>query len=182
MPVGVEVWCLNNVRAYMLIRRMALREWTRWFNVHSIRHFKTRHEWAYQWLQRKDGTRPVYLQEMDPTVPGCVVFPRAQIQSHFKTRFFTSTGAWLIALAIMEGFERIELWGYDMPATSDHAYQRPCFAYWVEQARKAGVEVVIPRGAFLGPAGDNVPPGNPDTYTGPLYGYEPHTPWYAETF
>ena len=181
---GIEVWCINSPRSMRIQRFAALREWTRWFNLHTLHHIRLRDARGYAYLQRKDGRRPVYLQEVDPTIPGSIPFPVEAVLAFAGHRFFTCTGVWLIALAMIEGFTRIEIYGYRLEPTGEHAYQRPGFLYWVQRARAAGIEVVIPKGCIGHPKGDGTEtaPGNPLTYTGPLYGYEPHNAWYAETF
>ena len=72
----------------------------------------------------------------------------------------------------MEGFERIELWGFalrDKPHKPHNCYkfERPCFFYWVKQARDRGIEVTYQKEV------EKIPfePGDPATYDGPLYGY-----------
>ena len=89
---------------------------------------------------------------------------------YFGTRYFTCTVTWLIALAIMEDFDRIELWGFQLvdKRSGNHAFERPAFFYWVDQARKRGIEVTYQREI------DAIPfvVGDPATYSGPLYGYE----------
>ncbi len=71
-----------------------------------------------------------------------------------------------------------------MTPQGEHAQQRAGFLYWIERARTAGIDVMVPKGHIGHPEGDGTEtrPGNPDAYTGPLYGYEPHSSWYAETF
>jgi hypothetical protein len=89
------------------------------------------------------------------------------LQVYFGHRYFTFSAAWLIAFAIYEGFKRIELWGFMLSQRKPlYARERPCFFYWVEEARRRGIEVVYPAEVGEGEAGD------PFEYTGPLYGYE----------
>lgn len=172
---GEETWLSNSTRGYFRRLPHSKDTWTRYFNLHSVKHQKLTYPETYAWYQSLDGKRPIYFQKFDPTVPGCVVFPKETIQEHFKTgpgpqKYFTFTGAWLIALAIYEGFDRIEMWGFEVRSTKPaYAWERPCFFYWVDLARKRGIEV------FLPPELDQTKdtnPGDPETYTGPLYGWE----------
>lgn len=188
-PSGMEVWCINNPRAYRIQRLPAFREWTRWFNLHTVAHQKARYPTGYTFYTKQDSTRPIYLQEVDPAIPASVRFPRETLQEYFKTshkpqRYFTCSSVWLIAFAIYEQFERIELWGNQMKVNGEHRGQREGYLYWVELARAKGIEVVIPRGCIGHPKGDGTPTvaGDPNAYKGPLYGYEPHTAFYRETF
>jgi hypothetical protein len=63
----------------------------------------------------------------------------------------------LMALAMYEQFERIELWGYQFGEGSrastersrKYAFERPAMHYWIGRARQAGIDVVLPREAKL---------------------------------
>lgn len=169
---GAERWGINHPSGYR--KRGApqvLETWTRWFNLHSLGHiFATypRHG-NLNWYTSQDGSRRIYLQYPDHRIPGSVMYPRETVQACFERNgqpenFFTCSAAWLIALAILEKFQRIELWGF--AARGKHESQQPGLAFWVQRARNHGIEVVVPPGVDLGEAPDN------PQYTGPLYGYE----------
>lgn len=57
----------------------------------------------------------------------------------------TSTPAYMMALAILEGAEHISIYGVDM-AVDDHEYfyQRPCMYAWIAYAKARGIEIYIP--------------------------------------
>ncbi len=178
---GIEIWASNDPAKYKVHARV-LKEWTRWFNLHSRRWMEARYPAGIRYYQRQNGKRPIYTQVFWPDIPGCRAFPRARIQDRFAidgqpNHYFTCTVAWQIALAIHEGFTHIELWGFTL---NDHkgklyVYQRPCFFYWVTEARRRGCEVFYQKKSI--DHGSQVP-GDPDAYHGPIYGYgtkpEPH--------
>lgn len=125
--------------------------------------------------------KPIYLQQTCPEIPSSLEFPRHQIQDYFSingepNKFFTCSASWYIAFAILEGFERIELWGFQLRREHQYDWERPCFFYWVDQARKAGIDIYLPRDVAWSD------PGDPADYDGPLYGYEPHTEYYKQSF
>jgi hypothetical protein len=145
--------------------------YTRWFNLHSRAHMEKTYPRGLKWYLSRDGSKPIYTQKFWADIPGCQAFPHSKIQSFFNTNYFTCSIAWLIAFAILEGFERIELWGFrlsDGKPGHAHAWERPCFFYWVKQARDRGIEVTYQQEIQALPhiAGD------PSTYDGPLYGYD----------
>lgn len=156
---GAARWCFNNPRMYRVRCPQALRTWTRWFNLHSLRHMLATYPDGYRWYGKQPN--PIYLQAPQPDIPSSVEFPRATIQSTFNTNYFTSSASWIFACALWEGFDRIEFWG----VTPDREYeiQRPCLSFWVKKAHSMGVEVVGP---------DFGEPGDPHYYTGPVYGFE----------
>ncbi len=154
-----ERWCANDPHGYEQIGfKKALGTWTRWFNVHSNAHIRQRHPRFFPWAETQDGGRPIYTLEANPRIPGNRVFPGRELVARFADDFFTHQAAWLVACAMAEGFERIELWGYQFGAGSKaslpsvkhkYAWERPCITHWLARARHAGIEVVTPPEARL---------------------------------
>lgn len=127
---------------------------------------------GYKWyLDRSD--KLFYFQEPHAEIPGSRKFPAKELIEFFGHTYFTCTAAWQIAFAIYLGFERIELYGFELKRAHLYDFQRPCFFYWVEEARRRGIEVYLPSSVEITPGGD------PLVYDGPIYGYqttEPHFP------
>lgn len=73
------------------------------------------------------------------------VFPFEEAKSLFGSTYLTSSSAYMLALAMLLGFEHIEIYGVDM-AVDDHEYfrQRPCMEAWIGFAKGRGINVVIP--------------------------------------
>lgn len=168
---GIEVWMANDPKTYRKYIADITDHWTRWFNLHSRAHMEKTYPRGLNWYLAQDGTKPIYTQKYWSDIPGCVPFPRERIQAAFPeaAHYFTCSIAWLLAFAIVEGFEVIDLHGFALGLKPNdyHAYERPCFFYWVQQARNRGIVVTYP------PDIHALPPiaGDPATYTGPLYGF-----------
>ena len=64
--------------------------------------------------------------------------------------YLTSSSAYMMAQAIMEGAEHIAVYGVDM-AADDHEYfwQRPCMEGWIQFARGRGIKITIPEVASI---------------------------------
>lgn len=111
------------------------------------------------WLRAAHG-KPVYMQDADPLVPDSVRFPLedAQKLGGFD-RYLGATVCDAVALALLQGYERIEIWGIEM-SFSEYQYQAECFRFWVGLAiGKLGAgNVVLHSGKHL--------------FEMPLYGYE----------
>lgn len=187
MPEGAQVWCINNPWAQRRQRGpRVLAEWTHWFNLHTMRHQLSSYPRGVAYLQRKDGNRVVYMQEAYPGIPGVVKFPKDELIAFFGHRYFTCSAAWQIAFAIYLGWaQRIEIWGHKMHAEGEHAGQRAGFLFWVQEARRRGIEVFVPAGCLGHPDGDGYQTRmieDPKQYRGFLYGYEPHSNRYRESF
>lgn len=178
---GTEVWCANAPRTVSdRLKRNVGGEWTRWFNLHSKAHILGTYPSGWHFYQHGAVGRPIYMLKAHEEIATSVAFPGAAIQQAFAVdgrliRYFTCSVCWLIAFAILEGFERIELWGFELRDTkpgSAFAWERPCVAYWIQQARDRGVDITYQiEIARLYEQGLLVP-GDPTTYSGPLYGYD----------
>lgn len=176
---NVEVWLYNSPTTTLLRCPRAINEWTRWFNLHSKHHILSTYPSAWSYYQDKAAGRPIYLLKAHSDIPTSITFPREAIQQFFATskgpnRYFTCSVCWLIAFAILEKFERIELWGFELRDTkpgSVFAWERPCFAYWVQQAKLHGVDVLYQKVIHKLEESGKLIPGDPDLYDGKLYGY-----------
>lgn len=183
----MEIWLANDFRRYRkyLENPLGAPHWTRWFNLHSRQHIEETYPTGISFLLNQDGTRPIYLQKHWDDVPGCQVFPRSEIQQYFSTakgpnRYFACTLAWQLALAIMERFDRIEMWGYELnDSIKRKRVERPCVFYWIQQARDRGIDVQYQQEIA------DIPfvTGDPDTYIEKLYGYstKPEPDWNLDT-
>lgn len=151
---GAERWGINDLPA----RRpegWRFDAWDRWFDRHTHAHIRKHRPEAWQWYRAQDGRRPIYLVDAHPEIRGSVAYPTRRIQERFAwggqlEEFFTSSLDWLIALALAEGVDRIELFGVDMwAAAHERGAQRNGAHYWIGRARGMGVDVVIPDSSSL---------------------------------
>lgn len=182
LPPDTERWCLNNPKIYENhLFPAALPTYTRWFNFHPRKQIEKLYPRGLAWC--KEQGKPLYLQERAKDIPCSLTFPKDEILQTFGVRYFTSSVAWCMAFAMLEKFDRIELWGFYLsqtrapigddtelrPGDSLHGRQRPGVAYWVKRARQAGLDVWYqPEVDTFGP----FVPGDAERYQGPLYGYE----------
>lgn len=167
---GVERWGTNKV---MFVRREAeYAGWTRWFDLHRTPHILKQRPEAYEWYTAQDGSRPIYRWEVDPAIPGSVAYPIDRVRAHFGAweRDFWGSLSWMLALAIVEGFDQIDLFWFplshdratnmtDQIPVGQYSHQVPSTRYWIGQARGRGIDVTIHGDSELKP-------------THPLYGVE----------
>lgn len=147
----VERWGTNNV---MWARPSEQYEpWTRWFDLHPTSHIQTRRPQAYEWYRQQ--IRPIYRWDVDPDVPASVAYPKDAVLDFFsadghRERDFWGSLSWMLALAIMEGFQQIDLFWFSL--MNDHyTKQVPSTRYWIGQARGRGVRVDIHGDSMLKP-------------------------------
>lgn len=106
---------------------------------------KARDHWA--WLQANTSI-PVYMLELRPEVPQAVRYPIEGVSELVppsrRRKVFTSSFDYLMALAIYEGYQRIECYGFEMGSDTEYRYQREGAAYWIAQCDARGIELVLP--------------------------------------
>lgn len=83
----------------------------------------------------------LYMQQAH--YPNAIRFPLDEV-SALVGDYFSSSIAYLLALAIHEGVGRIGLWGVDMSDNDEYAYQKANCEYLIGFARGKGIEVHIP--------------------------------------
>jgi hypothetical protein len=156
---GQERWGLNSHFNHRFGGKVD--DWTRWFDLHPKQHIKTVRPAAYEWYTKQ--TNPVYLIAHDPNIPAAAVYPLTDVQRTFYTadgpeRYFLSSFDYMMALALYEGFERIDIYWFRM-MNHHYAWQLPSAMYWLGRARGLGVTVVVHGESNLAPQNK-------------LYGYE----------
>jgi hypothetical protein len=97
------------------------------------------YNWHYEWL--KSGKTPIILmQEQYEDVPRAQRYPIEEVLK-LGRKYLTSSAAYSIAFGIVQGYERIEIYGVEMETNTEYQHQRPGVAYWVGIAEGAGVQV-----------------------------------------
>jgi len=138
--------------------------WDVWFEIHSnLMWPENKHygEPYINWL-KSITDRPIYMQDQI-LVPHAIPYPVHEIVAEYGRYFFTSSFAWMMALAIKQGAEEIALYGVDMASRDEYILQRPGGQYFMEIARQRGIKVTVPYESDLAQ-----PP--------PLYGFSDSSP------
>lgn len=151
-----EFWGVNNLHL-----TMPKAPWTRWFEIHSISfdgirylrrgHDNFRGQPVQSYLESLNALNiPVYMQRPWNVIPNATPFPHQEILKAFPRRYFTNTISWMIALALLEGFKEIGIWGVDMAVSSplraqnEYSHQRPSCEYFIGWAEGHGTKVFLP--------------------------------------
>lgn len=170
-----EIWTFSSLR-------LPTPRITRWFEIHAIpdlrqqlgRGSPKRRSFREYMQFLRSLPCPVYMQEVHPSIPNSVRYPIEEVVARFG-RCFSSTASYLIALAILEGFETIGVWGVHLTQGKPYIHQRPGVEYLLGVARRMGRDVYVPPASPLRIATDM-----PMPVTAALYGYEwksPHAWW-----
>lgn len=158
--LSYEIWGLNEeyVIPDILHTKDGQPRVDRWFQLHQRWDFSRLNNGVdprhFEWLKAQkpvsEGGFPIYMQKHFDDIPASVPYPIEKAIEYSqggidgKKGYYTNTIAYLIALAVMEGFKRIEVYGVEMTSGTEWAYQRPCTEYHVALARAHGVEVIFP--------------------------------------
>jgi len=161
----VEIWGLNESHAFPWMKRA-----TGWFQLHPRKSFEREVACRevrghFDWLKQSHKI-PIYMQFKHNDIPDSVEYPLYDIIAEFfkdvrkgdeRVKYFTSTFAFMMALGIYRGFERFEVYGFEMAGGDEYVPQRACAEFWVGMALGRGVEIYLPNNSQL--------------LFGPLYGY-----------
>jgi hypothetical protein len=87
----------------------------------------------------------VWTRKAYPEIGNNRVYPREEVVNFLgKIEYFTCTVAWMMGLAIYEGFERIYLRGMYLPYDSiEYMHHVPCVNFWAGVALGRGINVII---------------------------------------
>ena len=147
---NVELWGLNEAHAFNWMQRAS-----RWFQLHdSYKQEKAKRgiEHHYDWLKRNEWGIPIYMMATDPLVPNSVSYPFEEVCDKFlsgikkgkdRVRYFGSTFDYMIGVALLEGFERIEIYGIGMDSVNEYANQKPSAEFWIGIALGLGIEIYL---------------------------------------
>lgn len=161
---AVDIWMFNDQVLSDWAKRVNLI-----FKMHKPETFMATKS-TYTEFLASNVSIPVYMQEKSQDVTASVKYPLEEITASLLPKFtresdiiqyFTSSVCYAIALAIHQGYERIELYGVDMANNTEYIYQRDGIALWFGIALGRGIEVYIPRMCAM--------------FNSPRYGYDDST-------
>lgn len=118
------------------------------FEIHAIDTTLREPQYAdfVKWCQKHPR---IYMQEARPEFPGAVVYPKDEMFKAFGPYFWTSSISYMMALAISLKPEAIGLFGIDMSADEEYSHQRPGCQYFIQEAERAGINIVVPYGSDI---------------------------------
>ena len=144
-----SIWCTSpSVFATVASKRSDV-----WFELHRWLPYKSGNAGAagsrpwfspefHQFLKEYKG--PVYMTEKQPDIPNCIQYPYQAMLDKHGPYHFTSSIAWMLAWAIEQKPKKLGLFGIDMSAGSEWAYQRPGCQHFIGLAKALGIEIVLP--------------------------------------
>ena len=141
----IEIWSL----AWRDVKRA-----DRFFDMHSLNpnyRSKKALPGPEYILRMSDLAGTVYLQDAHPDIPNSKPYPFDEVVSFLESVdpyadgvYFASSIAFMLALAMYEKYDEIQIFGIDLLANDEYAYQRPNAEYLIGLARGMGIKVLIP--------------------------------------
>lgn len=114
----------------------------------------------WNWLQTQDSAK-VFMLYPDERVKNCQLYPlhgALQLTRNLKVlgeeaQNIASSIDYAVALAIIEGYEQIDVYGVEMARSSEYKNQQASFAFWVGLCAGKGIALNIncTRGLFVKP-------------------------------
>lgn len=139
------------------------------FDMHKFETFDIYENKYLEWLKSPNKKQVFYTQHTSDIYSKSTPFPFDEIMADLMPNFvrgeeevpigyFTSSVCYALALAIHQGYERIEFWGIDMNSNTEYIYQRDGIALFMGIAIARGIKVFIPQDCAM--------------FAAPLYGYD----------
>jgi len=154
-----DIWVFNEAGNHSWCKR-----WNAVFQMHEPEIYKghnTKDVHHWEWLQQKHF-KPIYMQELDPLVPDSVRYPLEEAKALAGVQMFPSTFAYMAALAVLNGYEQVRIFGVELSVT-EYQSQANGYLFWFGFLRgRLSVENVDSAILHLG---QNI-------FEVPLYGYE----------
>lgn len=181
-----EIWGANHVFKQTGVKRVDVG-----FEIHDLKELEIKYSAIEEvgwpgYLEALAELPKVWMKEEHPDVPNSEAFPIVDIQREFafyeehagekdlrqnKSRtLIKSTLSYMVAIAILEGVERISVYGVDMIVDFEWGLQRHNLCFLLGWARGAGIEIVIPAECALMKEADGIE----------LYGYDHNIAPYAK--
>jgi len=151
----VEIWGLNEAHAFPWMKRA-----NRWFQIHnseSWKRYMAKREILghFNWLKKNPWNIPIYMQFAQEIIPNSVSYPLHDVvdkvfknfrRGEDKVKYFTSTFAYMMGVAVLEDFKRIEIYGFEMGDDVEYVKQKACAEFWIGYAVAKDIEVYTPPG------------------------------------
>ena len=137
-----EIWGMN--QGHLNHPRRA----DRWFEMHLPEATPDARDPDYlTWINQL--TIPVYMIQCYDDYPTSVRYP-IEDAIHLAGRdYFTSSVAFMLALAALDGMTEVHLYGINLAIGDEYFYEKPCAEWWIGKLEGMGIKVVVPHASAL---------------------------------
>jgi len=150
LPEGVELWTLNHahMHGFPHIERL--------YDMHPFELIQDPHFYTKEYQQghleflKSEHDYPVYMLERNEEIPASVRYPlEAALELAGEYLHFTSSFCYMAASAIIEGYDKWYVLGFDMDQGAEYEYQREEALKWLAFAEGKGIDVYLPETSGL---------------------------------
>ena len=131
----------------------AIPRFDEWFEVHVPIADKSR---PYPYLRYLESVPKVWMRDKQAMgkFPGAIEYPEAEMKAKFCPFLFTSSIGFIMAKAITDceqrGIKKLGLFGILQASQQEYAYQRSGTQYFMWEAARRGIDVMVPDISKLG--------------------------------
>jgi len=86
---------------------------------------------------------PLYCTKTFEDIPTSIEYPLNEVICHFGLDYFSDSCAYMLALAIYNGYEKIHLYGFNYSHGSKYIIEKPCVSAWLGVALGKGIKLNI---------------------------------------
>lgn len=123
-----------------------LPRWDLWFELHD----PPGHDKYIAWLAKQPNLM-VRTEKVQSLLPNAQVYPEVELRKVFGPFFFTSSIAYMLAMALSHDPTDIGLWGVGMHKREEYEYQRPGCHHFIQAAWDRGINVIAADATLLQP-------------------------------
>ncbi len=118
----------------------------RWYEIHALEAdwVDCPNDHKIKWIEWLRDKPNLVLAEKYPGFPQARAYPIDALTKEFGPWFFTSTPSMMMAEAIHEKVDVIGVFGIDLAQAEEYACERTGFQFWIQEAAKRGIKVLIP--------------------------------------
>lgn len=153
LPDGMELWTLNHGHLHGYPKVDRLYDMHPWGLINDPHFYQKEYQQGHKEFLTSPHDYPVVMQEKYPEVVSGVMYPikDALKLAEVASLNFTSSFCYMFAAAMLEGYTRIWVLGFDMAWGTEYTYQREDALRWIAFAIGMGIEVYIPPESALYP-------------------------------
>lgn len=137
-----EIWGMNQGHLHFLRRA------DRWFEMHSPEFTADVRDPDYLNFLATCPV-PLYMIEAYEQYPNSMRFPIERAMEFIGRDYFMSSVSYMLAIAGMEKFKEIHLYGINLAIGSEYFYEKPNAEFWLGFLQAKGIKVVIPHASSL---------------------------------
>jgi len=141
--LGAEIWGINYMGAITRLDRIIHVDPVHAFLGHAP--VKDMCDWAL-----RDGI-PLYTSDPHPAYINHVLYPFDRVVQALGLHYLNNSVAYALALAIVEGYTEIGLWGADFSYPNAHMSEsgRACVEFWMGVATQRGIKMAVAQNSTL---------------------------------